>query len=250
MEWMRIRSKASYGATGTGIILEIQARLKRAPHFLPGYPTNENGRILESDYAGRELREISFDKDLKIGRFDAFDYFGDGSFYLLDSPGHAIGHMCGLARVTASPNSYVLMGGDICHHAGQFRPSTKAPLPSTIYPNPFGSQTPVPCLGEIFEHLLPDNDPTKPFYTVARAKNGIQVAHDVEEADASIEKLQEMDGLDEVLVVIAHDSSLLSVVDLFPKYADRFLEKGWVNRGKWLFLKDFAEAVRDLNTLR
>ncbi|KAF3002588.1 hypothetical protein E8E13_008282 [Curvularia kusanoi] len=68
--------------------------------MLPGYPANPNSPIRESDYANRELREISFDTELKIGQFPAFDYFGDGSFYLLDSPGHAIGHLCGLARTT------------------------------------------------------------------------------------------------------------------------------------------------------
>jgi hypothetical protein len=60
--------------------------------------------LLESDFAGRQFREMSFDGDdmkgLKIGGFEALDYFGDGSFYLLESPGHAIGHLCGLARVT------------------------------------------------------------------------------------------------------------------------------------------------------
>lgn len=216
--------------------------------FIPGYPTNGDGRVLESDYEGRELREIAFDQGLKIGSFDAFDYFGDGSFYLLDSPGHAIGHMCGLARVTSSPNSFILMGGDICHHVGQFRPSSKHPLPSIISPNPFNQKGLTACPGEIFEHLLPDNDISKPLYRVARTWNGIQVATDADSAEASITKLQDMDGLDEVLVVIAHDSSLLDVVDFFPKYSDNFLKKGWAKNGRWLFLKDFAEAVKSLGT--
>lgn len=37
----------------------------------------------------RPTREITFDHSpagLKIGRFPAFDYFGDGGFYLLDAP--------------------------------------------------------------------------------------------------------------------------------------------------------------------
>ncbi|KAL8958768.1 MAG: hypothetical protein Q9183_005772, partial [Haloplaca sp. 2 TL-2023] len=55
--------------------------------LLPGYPANQASRIKESDYANRTLREIKFDSDLAIGGYKAFDYFGDGSFYLLDSPG-------------------------------------------------------------------------------------------------------------------------------------------------------------------
>ncbi|KAL8883482.1 MAG: hypothetical protein Q9215_008207, partial [Flavoplaca cf. flavocitrina] len=55
--------------------------------FVPGFPAKEDCPIRESDYAGRELRELSFDLDLTIGGYKALDYFGDGSFYLLDSPG-------------------------------------------------------------------------------------------------------------------------------------------------------------------
>ncbi|KAL8819507.1 MAG: hypothetical protein Q9223_002071 [Gallowayella weberi] len=55
--------------------------------FMPGYPANADAPIRESDYDGRKLREISFDSDLTIGGYKALDYFGDGSFYLLDSPG-------------------------------------------------------------------------------------------------------------------------------------------------------------------
>ncbi|KAI4245863.1 MAG: hypothetical protein LQ352_006508 [Teloschistes flavicans] len=66
--------------------------------FTPGYPKNQDSPIRESDYQGRNLREISFDSKFQIGGYAALDYFEDGSFYLLDSPGHAIGHMCGLVR--------------------------------------------------------------------------------------------------------------------------------------------------------
>lgn len=82
---------------------------------LPGYPKNEKSTLLESDFEGREVREVSFEKEgkgLKIGRFNALDYFGDGSFYLLDTPGHDIGHICGLARTSSGPDSFVFMGGD------------------------------------------------------------------------------------------------------------------------------------------
>ncbi|KAK7748112.1 hypothetical protein SLS53_001364 [Cytospora paraplurivora] len=108
--------------------------------FWPGYPTDPDGSVLDSDAAGRVVREVSFaavpetdGRALHIGRFDAFDYFGDGSFYLLDAPGHAPGHMCGLARTTADPPTFVLIGADACHHAGVLRPSSYLPLPRTAY---------------------------------------------------------------------------------------------------------------------
>lgn len=58
--------------------------------LLPGYPTDPKGLVLENDYQGRTVRQINFDEDasgLTIGGFRALDYFGDGSFYLLETPG-------------------------------------------------------------------------------------------------------------------------------------------------------------------
>jgi hypothetical protein len=41
------------------------------------------------------------------------DFFGDGSVYVVDSPGHLYGHVNVLARV--GPKRYVYLGGDCCH---------------------------------------------------------------------------------------------------------------------------------------
>jgi len=202
--------------------------------MLPGYPSNSQSPILESDYEGRELREIAFDQSLKIGKFEAIDYFGDGSFYLLDSPGHAIGHMCALARVKSSPNSFIFMGGDACHHGGEFRPSAYLPLPSSVSLKAVGKGI---CPGAMFEDVLRDGDKTKPFFGIAKGEGA--VAYDANEAEKTIEKVIEADADDTVLVVLAHDDSLLEVVDFFPKFANDFKEKGWVEEGRWLFLKDF-----------
>jgi glyoxylase-like metal-dependent hydrolase (beta-lactamase superfamily II) len=214
--------------------------------YTPGYPTKKDSPVLDSDFEGRELREISFEQNngLKIGNFNAFDYFGDGSFYLLDSPGHAIGHICGLARLTTSPDSFIFMGGDACHHGGEFRPSKYLPFPVHIMPNPLVKGSTKPCPGAIFEHLFRDGDDTKPFYEIARLEDGKGVAHDVDEAEATIGKVQEADAREDIFVVMAHDDSLLDVVDFFPEYANDFVKKGWVRDGKWAFLKDFRKAVK------
>ncbi|KAI9682839.1 MAG: hypothetical protein M1820_010938, partial [Bogoriella megaspora] len=98
--------------------------------FLPGYPEDPEGRQLSEWFEDRPLREISFLAGHKIGDFQAFDFFGDGSFYLLDSPGHGVAHICGLARTT--PDTFIFMGGDICHFPGCFRPSPAHPLPHPI----------------------------------------------------------------------------------------------------------------------
>lgn len=212
--------------------------------FVPGYPADPDSPVLEADYAGRELREVRFTQGKKVGRFDALDYFGDGSYYLLDAPGHAVGHLCALARVTSGPDSYILMGGDAAHHGGELRPSGYLPLPGSISPHPLEPRAASPCPGAVFEHLLRrgggDGRTRRPFYGITR---GGGVHADGDETARTVEKIQEADAHDRVLVVLAHDQNLLPVLDFFPKYASGFASKDWVGRGRWAFLKDFKEAL-------
>jgi hypothetical protein len=57
-------------------------------HARPGYPLNENGQVPESAFLGREVVEIEFKEDAPtIAGLKAYDYFEDGSFYLLNAPG-------------------------------------------------------------------------------------------------------------------------------------------------------------------
>ena len=95
----------------------------------------------------------------------------------------------------------------------------------------------------MFESILPSGK-DKPFYIPAKLETG-QIHHDVDEAIRTIEKMQEYDGQspENVLVVVAHDASLLDVLGFFPKKANAFMEKGWVRKGRWRFLQNFAEAV-------
>lgn len=88
--------------------------------FGAGWPAAEGVPVKGEEWAGRELVEVGFKGDgLRIGRFRAVDWWGDGSFYLLDTPGHAVGHLCGLARVRAEEGegegdgdgAFVFMGG-------------------------------------------------------------------------------------------------------------------------------------------
>ncbi|KAI4092054.1 MAG: hypothetical protein LQ344_003709 [Seirophora lacunosa] len=217
----------------------------------PGYPANQDAPILESDYAGRHLREMSFDSDLRIGGFKAIDYFGDGSFYLLDSPGHTVGHMCALARTTASPSTFLFLGGDCAHHAGEFRPSASLPLPPTISPSPLPHLHPSVCPGSLFIpiHRLYDpsnrahatDTPTaEPFYRPAA-----EGAKDVAQARDSAAKMSACDGDEDVLVMIAHDRHMLDVVRCFPAKANAWKAEGWKEKSTWLFLRDFETAVAE-----
>ena len=44
---------------------------------------------------------------------NAVDYFGDGSVWIIDTPGHLHGHVNALLRV--GPDKWVYLGGDCCH---------------------------------------------------------------------------------------------------------------------------------------
>ncbi|KIW28939.1 uncharacterized protein PV07_04791 [Cladophialophora immunda] len=49
-----------------------------------------------------------------LGPFPAaLDFFGDGSLYVIDAPGHMEGHINVLARI--QPKQWVYLGGDACH---------------------------------------------------------------------------------------------------------------------------------------
>ncbi|KAE8364617.1 beta-lactamase-like protein [Aspergillus caelatus] len=216
--------------------------------LLPGAPTNPDSPILESDYTGRTLREITFEPDtpqtLQIGQFPAFDYFGDGSFYLLDSPGHAIGHLCGLARTTRNPDTFVLLGGDIAHYTGIFRPSKHRPIPDSIAANAdawaaFKLDVGF-CLGSAWEELQASRgrqkedslfDPT--------------FGHNVPLAIETVKKLQEIDCDEDVFVVIAHDFAVRDGVAHFPEALNEWKARGWGRQLRWAFLKQLEGYWRE-----
>ncbi|KAF3769426.1 hypothetical protein M406DRAFT_231518, partial [Cryphonectria parasitica EP155] len=206
----------------------------------PGFPSNPDSFVLDADIQGREVREIDFTANpLKIGRFDAFDYFGDGSFYLLDSPGHAIGHLTALARVTTAAvggpdhDSFVFMGADACHHPGVLRPTEYLPLPAHLSPSPIRKFAPT-CPGEILQGLKATSDPTQPFFTLSPV-----VFPDHPAALETVRKIAELDAAENVFIILAHDESLKSHLDLFPKSINGWQAKGLRSRTRWLFCKDF-----------
>ncbi|CEI70884.1 hypothetical protein FVEN_g9736 [Fusarium venenatum] len=204
--------------------------------MLPGAPANPESPIQEKDYADRHLREISFEgpNSLKIGQFPAFDYFGDGSFYLLDSPGHAVGHLCGLARTTTDPDTFVLMGGDVCHYAGIFRPSEYLPIPETISPHPcHPKEGSVLCPGEAFERLQKSRG-RKPTDSLFDLTFGL----DLELATKTTGQLQELDCNENIFVIVAHDSTVRDGVPHFPQSLNNWKAQGFGQELKWAFLRD------------
>ena len=192
--------------------------------------------------SGHALREIVFDPDVKIGKFHAFDFFGDGSFYLLDVPGHATGPMSGLART--APTTFVLLGADTFHLAGSLRPSQYTPLPETLDSLEAGLDEffPAPCPCSIFGdcHPSPESARTNPYYTASRAPGSAYV--DPETADRSIQELIEFDAGEDVLVCLAHDPGLFEVLPLFNANPESNIndwqEKGYKEKTRWRFLNE------------
>jgi glyoxylase-like metal-dependent hydrolase (beta-lactamase superfamily II) len=194
------------------------------------------------------LREISFDKGpqiLQIGKFLAYDYFNDGSLYLLDSPGHCVGHVCALARTTTSPETFVFLGGDVAHHCAEVRPSYYVPLPETITldprNSPLNNNNSVPfCPGAWFEDLQTSRgrDPKGSLFQPA-------FGHNMEEALESIEKVQHLDGEQNIFVILAHDTSLRSSKVNFYHYKIN----DWKSRGlgdlfRWTWIGDILNSLK------
>lgn len=207
---------------------------------LPGFPTDQKSTLLESDWEGRQLREIAFEEAeniSNIGGYEALDYFGDGSFYLLNSPGHTIGHISALARVTVDNNnnndSFVLMGGDTCHDAGQIRPNAYLPLPDVVNPNPWPQQFPGSCSGAVVLSCL-GRLSTEIHTPILKTPSAYVVDQAV--AETSIKKLGCLDSAPNVFVIIAHDASLIGSIPTFPEKINDWKQSSLKEDSRWGFL--------------
>lgn len=245
-----IYSHQHFDHTGNPNTLSARAKIVVGPgyksSFLPGWPANKKSWDTTSDlYRERTVIEVTF-SDSFIGGLQAYDYFGDGSFYLLNSPGHTVAHLSALARTTApigqsDQSTFILLGGDIAHSPALFRPSIFRPLPGTI------------TLPDAESGLIKELT-TEPFLEVhhtwntyhghKRAPNSPYCTakgphHDLAATQDTIDKLSALDAMDNVLTVLAHDKSLLKVVNFFPEFANDWRARGWSEKCRWAFISDF-----------
>lgn len=190
---------------------------------------------------GRNLREITFNEQnvVQIGRFSAFDYFQDGSLYLLDSPGHCVGHLCALVRTTTSPDTFLFLGGDAAHHCGEIRPSQYRPLPESVTLKEQGRQVPFcPCSWYEDLQMSRERDPKGPLWQPA-------FGHDMEDVLKTIEHMQEFDGDDKVLVILAHDPAFRSPeVPTFPETINNWKSRGLGQELRWTWLSEIVHATK------
>ncbi|KAG4441598.1 hypothetical protein IFR05_002882 [Cadophora sp. M221] len=228
--WDHIGNMAMFPSSTT---LVVGRGFKANGKVMPGYPENSLSPVPADSFTNRHLDEIDFATTvLKIGGFQAHDYFGDGSFYLLDTPGHCLGHLCGLARTTGGQeSSFIFLGGDICHSVGCFRPSTSFPLSAKAVARYL-------CLDDCslaLNHETAPGDHTnresstptavdQPLHRISTTLDSAYV--EVEVAQDSVDKLVAFDASPAVLVLIAHDPSL-------PKYLPTLNKRGGTDLNSW-----------------
>lgn len=216
----------------------------KATH-LPGWPINPDSSLIDTEWTGRNVREISFQQGPSvqtIGGFQAVDYFGDGSFFLLDAPGHTVGHLAALARVTSGANSmfgysstchqrdtFIFLAGDICHYPGTFRPSEQEPLDFE------NCSSVASCPAAFYLDIHPKKYLDQPFYEMPADATVDEVA-----AKHSIQKLCGFDAKEDVLVIVGHDASLPGKVDLFPANVNNWKAEGMKDKLHCSFLRDFG----------
>ncbi|RAH49741.1 MBL fold metallo-hydrolase [Aspergillus brunneoviolaceus CBS 621.78] len=218
--------------------------------FTVGWPEDPDGVLRTSDLSSHSIREISFESSFQIGDFKAHDFFGDGSFYLLSLPGHAIGHLGALCRT--SPETFILLGADACHFLGAMRPTTHHPL-SDEFLEPAQLRKVSSCLcslftrshsrtapGEESENMSDELARRTPFYGISRHPDSVFMAPDV--AQRTVQSLQAFDADQNMFLCFAHDGGLAHVVPLLNNEPDADLNSwkslGYKQAGMWQFLED------------
>ncbi|KZT68233.1 Metallo-hydrolase/oxidoreductase [Daedalea quercina L-15889] len=83
----------------------------------PGYPADPDAHFHADLLPEGRTRLVSPDDPemVSVGPFaSALDYYGDGSLYIVDAPGHLPGHLALLAR-TSPDGAWLFVAGDACH---------------------------------------------------------------------------------------------------------------------------------------
>ncbi|KAJ6515092.1 beta-lactamase-like protein [Mycena vitilis] len=202
------------------------------------YPQSPNASLQTSDLAGHQVTKLNFTTaNLTFSGLKAIDYFGDGSFYLLNTPGHLPGHLTALARVT--PTSFVSLGGDTFHHAGEARPrpqfqktfpcpahqleETKTSISTDYFWSPQSRDGAFDLLSRA-QQLLAVSDLPDSFYA------------DPVASQVSLEKLATFDADPDIFVVVAHDISLRDSIPYFPESLNNWKADHLKEKTVWSFI--------------
>lgn len=94
-----------------------------------------DGRIWNPEISVLPIEEMPSPADapekwVQLGPYErAFDFFGDGSFWIIDAPGHCLGNIAALARMKSKSGEvkWAFLGGD-CFHCHHFAHHPEAPF--------------------------------------------------------------------------------------------------------------------------
>lgn len=221
---------------------------------------------LASDFAGRHNNEIDFSQStFNIGGFPALDFYGDGSFYLLDTPGHDYGHLSALARTTSTSarhetDTFILLAGDTCHFCGVLRPNVSHPFPIPIPPSSTVGISGIDNSETLlrrhpkFEQAsgaISEEARVTPWYGVATGQLSTFIDPVVGQKTADTVK-EAFDEANNVFVAMCHDLSLLvkdngkSVLPTLNNAPhedlNKWYERGWKDKLYWTWLDQLGKA--------
>ncbi|KAL1710574.1 hypothetical protein EV121DRAFT_251352 [Schizophyllum commune] len=179
------------------------------------YPDHPESGLLEKDISGRNVRELTYG-GLKIGAFDALDYFEDGSLYLLDAPG-----------VRADP----------AFHS----------MPLDIPTSPITLATSAPrSLRPLVRPSLPSTSArrTPPNHSISLSARRPCSTSRTAAPRKTLQKLLAFDAHPDILVVIAHDLTLVGHLPLFPKTINDWKKDGLKEKVTWASFEPGNRAFR------
>lgn len=105
--------------TDAEIVVGAEARVLLAD----AYPANPDSWIMALP-AHMRAAFVDFTGGAPWGPFArAVDLYGDGTLYLVDTPGHLPGHVAAAARV--APGAFVFLAGDTCHNRACYDPGAR-----------------------------------------------------------------------------------------------------------------------------
>lgn len=119
------------------------------------------------------------------------------------------------------------------------------PLPKELSPSPFG----IDCTFNVRRNVCPCahfldhvglKDEASPFCGIRGGR-----PHQLEMAREALKRTEAFDADEGIMVIMAHDWTLLGVMDFWPQSANGWREKEWKERGRWEFLKDLVNIEQE-----
>ncbi|KAF7311972.1 Metallo-beta-lactamase superfamily protein [Mycena indigotica] len=202
------------------------------------FPENQKSDLQKSDLDGHKVIKADFSSSkTTIAGLPAIDFLGDGSLFLLDSPGHLQGHMTAIVRTT--PTSFIVLGADSFHHVGAIRPNGEF-------------QANIPCPRDLLEFAkngistdffwstntqpgrfdLPSR--TQPFFSLSDTADSFFV--DPRKGQLTADRLAVLDGDKDFLTLITHDLSIASGALPLATSLENWQKDGLKEKLAWLFV--------------